>query len=775
MPFYLLILLLIYAPIAYGSVGPISIMVVQAFILFGLLWVCVETMLGKRKFYRPPGLLPLCCLAGFMVLQLIPLPPDLLAIISPVTWQRYSETIWLLRPDLWMPLSMSVERSVSTLFFYLSYVGFYLFATQCLADNRRLKEAVRIVTAFAGIYALVSILEALLPNGYVLWVLKPWPEYAGKPFGSFINGNHFAGMMVMLLPLTFMLYLIDKPAVQYGRLKERFIDFCSDPQMGSHLLAGFAALLMATGIFLSLSRGGILSMLGSLLVLCFLLLWRKNYRRQAFILIGFVILLFFFVGIFGWSAIFESFANIRNLQGDLADGRLSFWRDCFALFRDFPLFGTGFGSFVDSYGGYQSIFMHEKTVVHAHNEYFELFTEAGLIGLSLSVWAAFLVLRDSWKAFGHRRSRFTTSLFWGCLSGLLGLLLHNLTEFNLHIGSNALYFTFFVALLVSLASTSSRKENSSELPQIGYRPIRLLLSLVVIVLAGSLTLNVGGLVAQKILAPYEKNRLSGLLQAKQNLMMQFADDAIFWSPLTTSHHYFKARVLSVTGAKDEAMRVYGRILQLRPLDSFYLQRAADMFNRTGDVKLAEALFKSSVELDRVDLSRIEQYAQWLLDQEKQDLAFAQIKKALALDPRKTRDFIGLMASRGVISVDMTDALPERALSWQYYANFLVEGQLFLQAESAYRKAIQLTSTEDIPTYGSYWAYCKYLEKNERYEESIAIIHQGLELFPDNANLHAQAGNLYERQGITYRALEEYRQALLLNPKLKWVQKRLDRL
>ena len=123
----------------------------------------------------------------------------------------------------------------------------------------------------------------------MLWILRSWPEYAGKPFGTYVNGNHFAGLMTMLLPLCFMLYLVDKPAAHYGDWKERLIDFCSDPNIGKHLLAGFAALLCATGIFLSLSRGGILSMFGAMLLLSCLLLWRRQYRRQSLILLGFVV------------------------------------------------------------------------------------------------------------------------------------------------------------------------------------------------------------------------------------------------------------------------------------------------------------------------------------------------------------------------------------------------------------------------------------------------------------------------------------------------------
>jgi len=782
MPLYFLIFVLIFAPLAYGTTGPIAMLIVQAVVLLGLLSVSIEALRKRRKFYRPPGLLPLGLLAGFMALQAVPLPPGLLEVISPVTFQRYERTVWLLQAEVWMPLSVSVERTVSALFSYLTCVGFYLLASQCLADAGSLKKVVRIVTTFAGIYALVSILEALVPNGQILWILRSWPEYAGKPFGTYVNGNHFAGLMAMLLPLCFMLYLVDKPATHYGDWKERLIDFCSDPNIGKHLLAGFAALLSATGIFLSLSRGGILSMFGAMLLLSCLLLWRKQYRRQSWLLIGFVAVLFCFVGIFGWEAIFARFASIRNLQGDIYDGRLSYWGDVLALIRDFPLFGTGFGSFLDSYAGYQSHFQSNLSVDHAHNEYFELLVEAGLTGLLLVAWVVVVIVRDSWQAFGRRRTRYATSLYLGALVGLCALLLHNLTEFNLHVGANGLYFAFMAALLVALASTSSQGRGRSELPPVRREKLRLVVPAVAIVLLGSLALNIGGLVAEAKTSSFSAMELTQIDRAGLDDALLHSREAIAWSPLTGSYRYFKAGLLAEQGFADEAMQAYGQLLRLRPLGSLYLHRAAMLAKDMQQPALAEALLKSGVELDRVDLRRIKLYAQWLFYQRQQEEGLAQVRRGLELAPNKTREFIALMRNYGLKPIEMAAAFPETALAWQLFAQDLVETHVDMLeakrdrlAEHAYRKALQLAPTEEIPSSSAHRAFSKYLEQNQRYEEAVVVLLEAIALFPENANLHAAAGSLYERLKITYRAEEEYRQALLLNPKLGWVRKRLERM
>ncbi len=775
MPFYFLIFLLIFAPLAYGTTGPIAMTIVQTVVLSALLWVVVEAVLGRRKLYRPPGLLPLSLLGTLMLLQLLPLPPGLLSLISPVTAQRYAETTWLLRPDAWMPLSFNVQRTLTAFFYFFTCLGFYLFAVQPLSSRRYLQKTVRILTTFAGLYALLSILEALLPNGRILWLLRPWPDYAGKPFGTYVNGNHFAGLMAMLLPVTVMHFLVEKPVTQYGNWKERLIDFCSDLRLGAYLITGFAALLTATSIFLSLSRGGILSSLGAMLILCLLLLWRRHYRRQALILVGFIVLLFFFVGIFGWSSIFESFARIRNLQGDIYDGRLVFWRDCLPLFGDFPLLGTGFGSFIDSYPAYQSIDVGASVVDHAHNEYIELFAEGGLAGLLLALWALWSVLRGSWKAFARRRDLFSVSLYLGSLAGCCALLLHSLTEFNLHIGANGLYFAFMVALLVSCAFSTARRGVSSELAQLNRRHVRYLVPLVVLGLFGALLFNAGGLSAEKLMAVYLQSDLAQLDESEKEVALQTTLLASSRAPLDAEYRFSAAKILAASDRHQDALEEYAKALRLRPLNSEYLQRAADSAGKIGDLALQAALLKSGVKQSPMDLSRTKAYVDWLLAQRRYNQAFDLIRSSLGKAPEKTNEFLTQMVLYGVEWPRMKEALPERSIAWLHYAGFLLkfdQGQL---AEYAYRHAVRLVEDEPLPDTRPYIAFNRYLQKQQRYEEAMVLMLDSIDQFPTHAELHAEVATLFERQGFDSRAIEAYQQALLLNPKLKWVRKRLEKL
>ncbi|WP_432822914.1 O-antigen ligase family protein [Trichloromonas sp.] len=776
MPFYLLIFILVFAPLSYGASGPVALTVFQALCLLGLLWVLIEGALGKRRLVRPPGLLPLGLLGALMLLQVIPLPPSLLKLLSPTAWQRYADTVWLLLPETWMPLSLNRGLTLEAFWYFSACLAIYVFASQCLAGSTPQKRALHLIAAFAGLYALISILSALVPNGHPLWLLHPWPDYASKAFGSYLNGNHYAGLMGMLLPLVTALFLLEKPVARYGDWKERLVDFFGDPRLNVHLLSGMAALLIGVSIFLSLSRGGILSSLAALMILSLLLISRSQERRRALILLGMVVVLFFSVGVFGWEPIFAAFARMRNLQGEISDGRLTYWADCFALFRDFPLFGTGFGSFIDSYAPYQSIYHGELVVNRAHNDYVELLADGGGIAVALAGWAALQVGRASWKAFGRRRRAFSVYLFLGAGAGLCAILLHSLTDYNLHIGANGIHFAFLCSLLVSAAHTTSQRNRSgSELPPLTRRLNAPALLLLTAVLIASLLLNIGGLFAASTLATIARED-SGKPDSQQlQAFLQQARQAAAWTPFDGSGRFTQGNVLAALGRHGEALQAYGEALRLRPLRYSYLQRAAHSAGALGLVELEESLLKAGVTMDQADLRPVGPFATFLLKQNRRAEAFVLVRRSLDLAPEKTGDFLTLMALQGVDWREMKEALPPRALAWQLYAAALNPQVREAEAEAAYRRAVRLVADEPRPWTGPYWAFYRFLNERKRTDEALALILDAIERFPDDAGLQRTAGSLYEQQGITILAIEAYRQALLLDPKQKWVKARLEKL
>ena len=115
---------------------------------------------------------------------------------------------------------------------------------------------------------------------------------------------------------------------------------------------------------------------------------------------------------------------------------------------DHPWVGTGLGTLVAVYPRYAS-FYNGLTVDHAHNDYLELLAETGMVGgvcglafIGLLFWRGLASLQSA-------RESFARATVAGSLAACIGLLLHSLVDFNLHIPSNALIF-----LLLSWIATA---------------------------------------------------------------------------------------------------------------------------------------------------------------------------------------------------------------------------------------------------------------------------------------------------------------------------------
>ena len=762
---------LIFCPLAFGTVETWSLLIMEAGI-FSALAIFFFFIKEERSpgILNAPGMMPLAALLCYMLFQAIPLPPALIEKISPATFALYRQSVWTAEPEAWATLSLYPKGTVSEFLRLSTYAGAYLMTVQFLFDSDRLRRTVGLLSVFAAALAFFSIIQHLVPNEKIYWVREL--TQGGKPFGPYVNRNHFAGLMGMLFPIVMVRFLLSRPISREESLRKKVSDLLDRSLKNTHLLLGFGAILVALSIFLSLSRGGILSLCVSLSLLGFLLSRRISTRKGGLLLVATVIIIFYAVGWFGWTPVFERFREIRTLQGELSELRLDIWKDSIGIVRAFPLTGTGAGSFMHVYPAYRTI-PGEAIADHAHSDHLELLTDGGIIGAGLFIWFIAAVLMRSYQAFLKRKDPYARHLFAGALAGVTAFLLHGMTDFNFYIGANGLYLFLLLGLIVNAAHFRSAGEEQSLTVTGG----QLLPKIIAWGSGGLLVLcvlfNTGQILSSILRA--EASRIS-LPKASPDTLAYFRDTLIrasFLDPLEPSHHYLLGRAAAELLDRPAERRNYLSATHLSPSNAVYLQALGSALEKAGDITAAGRLFAESVARARTNPGVIRQYGSFLLRVGRKEDALRQFRVALSLEPGKLRDYTTLLVLEGLSDAEILSVIPENAESRITFAEYLDATGSQEQALLAYEGAVTLLRGTHSESPGIYWRISQFASKKSRFAEALGILQLAAELFPKNLDIRLAIAGYYEKLDLRDDAAAAYRKILSIDPENKTARKQLQ--
>jgi O-antigen ligase len=127
--------------------------------------------------------------------------------------------------------------------------------------------------------------------------------------------------------------------------------------------------------------------------------------------------------------------------------------------KEFPLFGSGLGTFVYIFPMYRTLHI-EGLATHAENDFLQLASETGLIGLGLlSILFFYLLYKaiSGIRSISHHAPERYIGI--GGLVGILGLMFHSLVERNIQVPANAFLYTLLwaIVLKVSVRGTNESK------------------------------------------------------------------------------------------------------------------------------------------------------------------------------------------------------------------------------------------------------------------------------------------------------------------------------
>ena len=329
--------------------------------------------------------------------------------------------------------------------------------------------------------ALFAILQQYTWNGKIYWVRTV--TAGGSPTGPFVNRNHFAGYIEMLIPVA-MGYTVASFAGAPARgdtAWRRFVDRLTSARGNQLALLVFMTLVMSVSLVLTLSRGGIVSFATALILIGLILLFGRTTKRWVLLPGALAALVLISLTWFGLGPIIDRVNTLLHLPEDQSMlGRIAVWKDTTKIMGDYPYMGSGPGTFGAVYPAYKTV-PDPVFYEHAHNDYVQLMAETGIVGFGLSVGTVGILFGFVIAGGRARRNPWAKGLLLGVVTGVVAILLHGLYDFNFHIPANAFLCTVLMAMAWNLARPD-RSDEPSE-PVVGRRrPVAAVAGLVVLVL-----------------------------------------------------------------------------------------------------------------------------------------------------------------------------------------------------------------------------------------------------------------------------------------------------
>lgn len=407
-------------------------------------------------------LLALLALAVAAGLQLIPLPSRIVDAVSPgnaallqqIDLVFASMSAGVATGDTaampWRSLSIAPALTVRSLLLLLCF-GLLLAGLVRHCNRFGIRRFAWWFVVFGAAVALIGIVQKallgdLVWNGMKIYGFWTPRDKLATPFGPFVNRNHFAGWMLMALPvaLGYVLSLAElglrqvRPGWRYRLL------WLSSPEGGQLQIAIFAVVLMGVSLLMTLSRSGI-ACFGMAMAIATIAAARQ--QRSARARLGMVLA----IGILAAAPVLWAKSDILGRFSSHGDDRSmslrrTIWGDTRRIVADFPGVGTGLDTYAVAMQAYQTGFT-DQAVREAHNDYLQLAAEGGLLlGVPIAFVIGSFVVAVRRRFVGGQDDPTTSWMRFGAAIGLAAIGLQSLVEFSLQMPGNAVTFVVLAAM-----------------------------------------------------------------------------------------------------------------------------------------------------------------------------------------------------------------------------------------------------------------------------------------------------------------------------------------
>ena len=388
----------------------------------------------------------LTLIAVSITLQVLPLPVAWLAAVSP----QALEALRLLDPAFANGVSTHHALSIHPAATRLALMLFVAFSLLLAGTTGLLTRigAERLVTAVIVVAVIVAFAGIVQRSFSTSKVYGLWSPLEGHdPFGPFVNRNHFAGWMLMALPLTLGCFGAGVARGMRGvkpELRERILWF-SSPEASKLVMTALAAGLMMLALVLTVSRSGFLAATFTVTLTVLLFAAGGSTRLRKLVLLTSLTVLS--IAVISWAGLDDTRARFAGVDVEELGGRRGAWSDAWSVAERFPISGSGINTYSPAMLLYQRHSL-DKHFSAAHNDYLQIAAEGGLlVGIPVFLALAVLISEIRRRLKEDRGS----SAIWiriGAVVSLVAIGGQEVFDFSLQIPGNAVMFALVSAVAI---------------------------------------------------------------------------------------------------------------------------------------------------------------------------------------------------------------------------------------------------------------------------------------------------------------------------------------
>jgi O-antigen ligase len=425
-------------------------------------WVWVPAaalLLGLALAIQPPvaadtrvRMLDLTLIAGVLacLFQLVPMPAPIIQTINPHAI-AIRTALWLppvLTPgDMpWIPMSVAPYDTVEAAGILISSIIMF-WTCRSVCEQGGTGRIVRAI-AFVGLAASVAAIVQRAQRIDLLYGVWRPLDAGARPYGPFVNRNHLATWVIMASPLTFG-YLLARAPRRHGRQQVSQRVATALKQLGTiRIWLAVAVCLMTLAVLLSGSRSGLIGLMCAF-GLSTALTRRRTLAVRSWAMFQFALLAVVLL----WFANYD--VLLRRVEESMTPaqagrGRVAIWRDAMRVVEDFPVMGTGAGTFGKAINVYQTA-EPGYAIDQAHNHYLQVMAEGGAwLVLPAALTAGLFLVLASRSLKQDLSSNYLIRT--GACAGVAGVLVQSIWETGLTMPANALLF----ATVSAIATYDSR-------------------------------------------------------------------------------------------------------------------------------------------------------------------------------------------------------------------------------------------------------------------------------------------------------------------------------